>query len=228
MIRNNSQVLRNKAHVPKNKSCIIRNELHGLMNEAHLLRNNSQVVINEAHVIRNNSQVLRNEAQVLRDEDKTKTKTKTKNKDKDKTKIKIKINNKMNIINKIYIRLAKAKTEITNTIKSVHKAMRELKDEIYSDDSWLRLVKLNKIDVILDDAINVVRYEIYGKKRKSPKMINIDRHKNTDGYVSKLTVIINDKIKLVRTINMKKIDSIMCDIKNKSNMVMKRCIKRVR
>ena len=74
----------------------------------------------------------------------------------------------MNLINKIYIRLAKAKTEITNKIKSVHKAMRELKDEIYNDDSWLRLVKLNKIDAILDDPINVVRYEIYGKK-KEPK-----------------------------------------------------------
>ena len=75
----------------------------------------------------------------------------------------------MDLINKIYIRQAKAKTKITNKIKSVHKAMRELKDEIYSDDSWLRLVKLNKIDAILDDAINVVRYEIYGKKERAQK-----------------------------------------------------------
>ena len=57
------------------------------------------------------------------------------------------------------------------------------------------------------------------KKTKIPKMINIDKHKNIDGYVSKLTVIINNKIKLVRTIIMRSIDSIMCDIKNKSNMV---------
>ena len=47
--------------------------------------------------------------------------------------------------------------------------MHELQDEIYND-SWLRLVKLNKIDTILDDALNVVWYEIYGKKnRKSSK-----------------------------------------------------------
>ena len=72
-------------------------------------------------VIKNNSQVLRNESQVLRDKDKIKTKTKTKNKDKDKTKIKIKTNNKMNLINEIYIRLAKAKTKVINKIKSVHK-----------------------------------------------------------------------------------------------------------
>ena len=37
------------------------------------------------------------------------------------------------------------------------------------DDLCLRLVKLNNIDAILDDAINVVRYEIYGKKKKEPK-----------------------------------------------------------
>ena len=41
-------------------------------------------------------------------------------------------------------------------IKLVYKAMCELKDEIQSDKSWLRLVKLNKVDVILDDAINVI------------------------------------------------------------------------
>ena len=97
--------------------------------------------------------------------------------------------------------------------------MCKLKDEIYSDNSWLRLVKLNNIYVILDDAINVIVYEIYKKKRKIPKMINIDKHKNFDGYVRKLTVIINNKIKLVKTIIMRSIDSIMCDIKNKSNMV---------
>ena len=76
------------------------------------------------------------------------------------------------------------------------------------------------MDAILDDAINVVRYEIYGKKRKSPKMINIDKNKDIDGYVNKLTDIINNKIKLVRTINIR-INSIMCDINNISNMVNK-------
>ena len=56
------------------------------------------------------------------------------------------------------------------------------------------------------------------KKRKSPKMINTDKHKIIDGYVSKLTVIINDKIKFMRIISMGTIDCIMC-IKNKTNMV---------
>ena len=36
-----------------------------------------------------------------------------------------------------------------------------------------------------------------------------------------MTDIINDKIKLVRTISIKRINSIMCDINNISNMVNK-------
>ena len=78
----------------------------------------------------------------------------------------IRINNKMNLTNKIYIRLANAKTETINKIKVVHKEMCELQD-----DWCLRLVKLNNIDGILDDAINVVRYKIYGKKERAQKWL---------------------------------------------------------
>ena len=39
------------------------------------------------------------------------------------------INDKMNLINKINIRLAKAKTKVTNKIKSANKAMRKLQDD---------------------------------------------------------------------------------------------------
>ena len=41
--------------------------------------------------------------------------------------------------------------------------MHELQDEIYND-SWLRLVELNKTKDILDDALNIIWYEIYKKK----------------------------------------------------------------
>ena len=131
------------------------------------------------------------------------------------TEIKDNINHKITLINKIYIRLAKAKTEITNKIKLVHEEIDELEN-----NSRLRLVKLNKTDAILDDAINVVRYGIYGKKRKGQKMINIDKCKDIDGYVNKLTDITNNKIKLVRTISIR-INSIMRDINNILNMVNK-------
>ena len=42
--------------------------------------------------------------------------------------------------------------------------MHELQDEIYND-SWLRLVELSKIKDILDDALNIVWYKIYEKKK---------------------------------------------------------------
>ena len=69
---------------------------------------------------------------------------------------KAKINNKINLISRTYIRPKKAKTEITNKIKKVDKEMHELKGDL-----WSRAVKLNEIDAILDDAINIVGYEIF-------------------------------------------------------------------
>ena len=96
--------------------------------------------------------------------------------------------------------------------------MCELQDEIYSDDSWLRLVELNKIDAIIDEALNVVGNEICGKKRISPEKINIDKHKDIDGYVSKLTDVINNKIELVNRM-CESIDHVMSEIKNETNMI---------
>ena len=54
------------------------------------------------------------------------------------------------------------------------------------------------------------------KKRKNSKMA-IDKHKNIDKYVSKLSLIIKDKIKLVKVIGMVRIDRIMLFIENKAN-----------
>ena len=99
--------------------------------------------------------------------DKTTFKTKTKDKDKDKNKTTNKtktedkdtldkINNKIDTINKMNKRLEKVKAEVTKKIELIYESMCELQDEIYSDDSWLRLVELNKIDAIIDEALNVV------------------------------------------------------------------------
>ena len=46
--------------------------------------------------------------------------------------------------------------------------MRELQDEIYSDDSYLRLVELEKIDAVIDEALNAVWSMICGENRISP------------------------------------------------------------
>ena len=122
-----------------------------------------------------------------------------------------KINNKIDTINKI-------KVKIAMKVKLIYGSMCELQDEMYSDDSWLRLVELNKIDAIIGEALNVVRNEICGKNRISPEKINTDKHKDIDGYVSKLTEVINYKIELVNRIE-EAIDHVMSEIKNKTNMI---------
>ena len=49
-------------------------------------------------------------------------------------------------------------------------------------------------------------------------MIKIDKHKDIDGYVSKLTDIINNKIELLNRI-CEAIDHAMSEIKNETNMI---------
>ena len=122
-----------------------------------------------------------------------------------------KINNKIDTISKI-------KVKIAMKVKLIYGSMCELQDEIYSDDSWLRLVELDKIDAIIGEALNVVRNEICGKNRISPEKINTDKHKDIDGYVSNLTEVINYKIELVNRID-EAIDHVISKIKNKTNMI---------
>ena len=129
-----------------------------------------------------------------------------------------KINNKIDTINKMNKRLAKRKIKIAKKVELIHGSMRELQDEIYSEDSWLRLVELNEIDAIIDEALNVVWIEICGKTRISPEKINIDKHKDIDGYASKLTDVINNKIELVNRMG-GALDHVMSEIKNETNMI---------
>ena len=56
------------------------------------------------------------------------------------------------------------------------------------------------------------------KNRISPEKININKHKDIDGYVSKLTDVINNKIELVNRMD-GAIDQVMSKIKNKTNMI---------
>ena len=68
------------------------------------------------------------------------------------------------------------------------------------DDLWLRLDDLNKIDAIIDDEINFILYRLY-KKRISSNNINIDKQKDIDGYVDKLTNVMSEKMDLLQKID---------------------------
>ena len=59
---------------------------------------------------------------------------------------------------------------------------------------------------------------ICGENRICPEEIKIDKHKDIDGYVSKLTDVINNKIDLVDKIG-EVIDHVMSEIKNETNMI---------
>ena len=150
---------------------------------------------------------------------KTSTEDKSTTKIMDKTKdILDKINNKIDIINKSNSLLAKLKVKVTKKIKLIYEIMTVLQDEIYSDDSWLRLVELNNMYNVIEEALNVVWKKFYGKNRINPEMIKIDKHKDIDGYVSKLTDIINNKIELLNRI-CGAIDHAMSEIKNETNII---------
>ena len=110
------------------------------------------------------------------DVDISKDKDKATPKDKDNTTTKTedndildKVNNKIDTINKSDNLLAKLKAEVTKKVELIYESLCELQDEIYSDDSWLRLVELNKTDPIIDEALNAVWKKFRGKNRINQK-----------------------------------------------------------
>ena len=48
--------------------------------------------------------------------------------------------------------LAKVRKGFLDNINKICILMSELQDEIYADDSWLRLLELNKINALLDKS----------------------------------------------------------------------------
>ena len=96
--------------------------------------------------------------------------------------------------------------------------MNELHSEIYSDDSRLRLAELNKINMLLDEALDYVWKTPYDKNREKHERINIDKYKDIDGYVSKYTNIVNDKLELVNRIG-EILDCAMIEVQNEVDMI---------
>ena len=93
--------------------------------------------------------------------------------------------------------------------------MSELQDEICSDDSWLRLLEMNKINALLDKSLDYISKMIYGKNRKKNEInnIDIDKDKDIDEYVSKYMDIVNDKSELLNKIG-ELLNSIMIELQN--------------
>ena len=87
--------------------------------------------------------------------------------------------------------LARIRNDFSKNVEEICGLMNELHDDIYSDDSWLRLVELNKINVLIDEALGYVWKTFYGKNREKHERISTDKYKDIDGYVSWYTNIVN-------------------------------------
>ena len=130
-----------------------------------------------------------------------------------------KINNKISMIKKTNEGLAKVKAEVAKKVELIYEAVVELQDEIYSNDSWLRLVKLDKIEAIIEEAFNIVWKVLWeNKNRINPETIEIDKHKDIDGYVSELTDLINHKIGQVNRM-CEELGHVMSEIKNETDKI---------
>ena len=151
-------------------------------------------------------------------EDKNKTKTEDKNKTTTKTKTENKdlldmINKRIDTINKWNKLLAKLKAEVAKKIELIYESMCELQDEIYSDDSWLRLVELNTVDAIIDEALNVVWNEISGwdvmsRIKNETNMIDEKIHKVSEMDNDTLHLI-DDKLNKIITPSIKKLRKVV-------------------
>ena len=75
-------------------------------------------------------------------------------------------------------------------------------DEIYDDDELLVFMQLNKINPLLDELIDHVWLTIYNKNREENEIINIDidKHKDIEGYVKIYKKIIDDKFEFANKI----------------------------
>ena len=88
--------------------------------------------------------------------------------------------------------------------------------ELQDDNPWLELAELEKINVIIDEALNAIRNMICGENRINSEEITSDKHEDIDGYVSTLIDIMNDKKKLVNKIT-RELDNIMSEIMNEAD-----------
>ena len=71
---------------------------------------------------------------------------------------------------------------------------------------------------MLNDSINVIWHEIHERDKKVIKKIDISKIKNLDSLIYELKDIINHKILLLKTSVIVKLNVIISDIKNKSNI----------
>ena len=111
-----------------------------------MLRNEIQIYRSDSQAFRNVLPILRSKSQILRSDHYTEEVNKiAPSSNDDNVDALDKINNKIDTINKINKRLAKIEIKAAEKVELIYGAVHELQDEIYRDDSWLRLVELRQM-----------------------------------------------------------------------------------
>ena len=109
--------------------------------------------------------------------------------------------------------LLETKKTIRNNIDSVYSRLKKLPTE-----SQLKANELTKLDIILNDSINVIWREIHERDKKAIKKIDINKIKKVGSLIYEMKDIINHKILLLKTSVIVKLNIIISDIKIKSNI----------
>ena len=111
--------------------------------------------------------------------------------------------------------IVEASKAFLNNINKIRTLTNDLQDELFSDDPWLKLFEMNKINALVDESLDYIWNMIYGKKREKNEITNIDidKDKDIDGYISKYIDIINDKSLLVSKLG-EILDSIVIELQN--------------
>ena len=125
--------------------------------------------------------------------------------------IKAHIIDKQKLIKQRCKSLLETKKTIKNNIELIYSALKKLPNE-----SQPKLIELVRLDTILNDSINVVWREIYERDKKGLKKIDVNKIKNVDVFIHQLKIIINNKIILLKTLVIVKLNHIISDIKTKS------------
>ena len=123
------------------------------------------------------------------------------------------IRNKQKSIENRYKSLLETKKTIKNNIDSVNSGLKKLPSE-----SQLKANELIKLNTILNNLINVIWCEIHERDKKVIKKIDINKIKNVGSFINELKDIMNHKILLLKTSVIVKLNVIISDIKNKSNV----------
>ena len=85
-------------------------------------------------------------------------------------------------------------------------------------ESQPKLIEVVRLDTILNDSINVICREINDRDKKGIRKIDDNKIKNVDAFIHQLKIIINNKIMLLKTSVIVKLNLIISDLKEKSLM----------